>query len=197
MPSERNASIRYVEKKIAELENSVKANRARNNVGNNNSMNNAFVFNTNNGNFARNVGTLSLIPGHKRIDVGARHGNTTWIPYDVRTMRQLLNSGISRRRPPTIPHLSGQNIPPAVRNLVNIMEPRSSTAAVPQNMGSTSPPYVVESQNAQNQRPPRSPEYDPNALPSQRSLNGPYVIGSQNQRRFSTPPNSPPYSPGY
>lgn len=30
MPSEKNASIRYVEKKIAELENSVKANRARN-----------------------------------------------------------------------------------------------------------------------------------------------------------------------
>ena len=194
MPSERNASIRYVEKKIAELENSVKANRARNNVGNKNSMNNAFVFDTNNGNFARNVATLSLIPGHKRIDVGARHGNTTWIPYDVRTMRQLLNSGIH-----TIPHLSGQNIPPNVRNLVNIMEPRSSTAAVSR---SRSPEYVpfynvVESQNFQNQRPPRSPEYDPNAPPSQRSLNGPYVIGSQNQRRFSTPPNSPPYSPGY
>lgn len=197
MPSERNASIRYVEKKIAELENSVKANGARNNVGNNNSMNNAFVFDTNNGNFARNVVTKSLIPGHKRIDVGARHGNTTWIPYDVRTMRQLLNSGIH-----TIPHLSEQNIPPAVRNLVEIMEP-----PVLQRRRSPEPeyepyrpillnvPYVPFYNGTHVDESPRSPEYDPNAPMRQRSPNRPYVPGSPNQRRFS--PNSPPYSPGY
>ena len=51
MPSKLNSSVRHVEKKIAGLENSVKANKARNNVGNNNSHNNAFVFKTNNGNF--------------------------------------------------------------------------------------------------------------------------------------------------
>lgn len=91
-------SIRYVEKKIAELENSVKANSARNSVANNNSNNNAFVFDTNNGNFVRNMVSLSLIPASKRIDVGPKR--ETEIPYDIRSIAKILNTGGGTKKVP-------------------------------------------------------------------------------------------------
>jgi len=124
MPSEHEATIRYIQKKIKEIENAGKVENAMRNVGNINSPNNAFVFDTNDGNFVRNVATLSLIPANKRINIGAKHGNSTWIPYDVRTIRKIINRGSAR-----VPHLSGMNFPSNVKNRVNAMMPPSVTAS--------------------------------------------------------------------
>jgi len=101
---------------IDEIERLGDANKARAalaNVNDDDDRSKPFVYDARNGNFVRNMGTLSLIPADRRVDVGAMPNNRTWIPYDVRTIRGILGSG----RTPTIPHVPTAIIPENVRRL--------------------------------------------------------------------------------
>lgn len=124
MPTRDEAKIRYIEKTIDEIMRLGDANKALAALANVNSDDNRskpFVYNKNDGNFVRNMGTLSLIPADRRVDVGAKPWNTTWLPYDVRTIRGILESG----RTPTIPHVPSAIIPENVRRLAVIDDHRA------------------------------------------------------------------------
>lgn len=108
---------RYISKTIAEIENLAVANRARNDVdADDNSNKNAFVYDTNAKNFVLNHVTQSLIPASRRVDVGK-------VPYDLRSLRRILNSGFKKA-----PHAPSLNIPNAVIAEVNRRMPSKKKA---------------------------------------------------------------------
>jgi hypothetical protein len=87
MNDKEQKTVRFIQKTIAELENSAKTAEARENVNKTkNSVNDAFVYDTNSKNFVVNHVTQSLIPASQRVNVAN-------VPYDVRGLRKLVNSG--------------------------------------------------------------------------------------------------------
>jgi len=108
---------RYISKTIAEIENLGVAKRARNDVdADANSNKNAFVYDTNAKNFVVNHVTQSLIPASRRVNVGK-------VPYDLRSLRKILNSGFKKA-----PHAPSLNIPNAVIAEVNRRMPSKQKA---------------------------------------------------------------------
>jgi hypothetical protein len=87
MNDKEQKTVRFIQKTIAELENANKAAEARENVNKTkNSVNNSFVYDTNSKNFVVNHVTQGLIPASQRVNVAN-------VPYDVRGLRKLINSG--------------------------------------------------------------------------------------------------------
>jgi len=108
---------RYISKTIAEIENLAVAKRARNDVdADDNSNKNAFVYDTNAKNFVLNHVTQSLIPASRRVNVGK-------VPYDLRSLRDILNSGFKKA-----PHAPSLNIPKDVIAEVNRRMPSKQKA---------------------------------------------------------------------
>jgi hypothetical protein len=100
MNDKEQKTVRFIQKTIAELENSAKAERARANVDKNkNSVNDAFVYDTNSKNFVVNHLSASLIPASQRV-------NVVNVPYDVRGLRKLINSGYFK-----VPHAPSIDLP--------------------------------------------------------------------------------------
>ena len=127
MSTREQAKIRFIAKTIDALENAA----ARENVDADDDPSQPFVYDTRNKNFVRNMGTLSLIPANRRVNVGAEPDggpwNTTWLPYDVRTIRGIFESG----RTPTIPHVPNAIIPGNVRRIVQPNLPAAQTPTMP------------------------------------------------------------------